>query len=114
MNYDYSLIEDAAYGELPTIIELLDAYIMEMPAMLHTLRKAIENKDAAAIYTVSHSLKSITQVAGMWSIVNEVIELHSLSYDLKHLDRIQLLFLQIEKVCLDVVKEMNIKLTKLK
>jgi HPt (histidine-containing phosphotransfer) domain-containing protein len=59
--------------------ELLDAYIQELPSMIHQIDDASKNKDCKNLYFYSHKLKGSSLTLGIKPIAVDCEEIESLA-----------------------------------
>jgi HPt (histidine-containing phosphotransfer) domain-containing protein len=65
-------------GEPDLLVELIDSFLEETPPLLESLRRSLEQDDAADLYTAAHTLKSSSRDFGATRIAGWCQELEAM------------------------------------
>ena len=65
-------------GEPALLVELIDSYLEESPPLVESLRRSLDQDDAAGLYTAAHTLKSSSRDFGATRIADWCQELEAM------------------------------------
>ncbi|MEO5998447.1 MAG: ATP-binding protein [Chitinophagaceae bacterium] len=104
---DITFLKKQTRNNTETIREMIRLFTEENPKDISDMEKAIELADFSGIYKMAHSLKSVTGMFGLRSLVShDLTSIEELSRANLDLDEIKKCFSRIKVVCEQAVKEL--------
>jgi HPt (histidine-containing phosphotransfer) domain-containing protein len=101
-----NLIETMS-GKKPLIKEIMDAFLIQAPEELTSIKTAIEKTDYAGIKNYAHTMKSTVSILGVSSLMPILKEMEDLATKGTDMQRITALNLQLTSICNQAVEEIE-------
>lgn len=104
---DLNYLDEIMGGKQNLILEIIDVFLKQVPQELSSLNDAISKADFAIIKSISHTMKSSVSILGIEILKPILQEMESLGGAGKEIERIKVLYIELNKICKQALLEME-------
>lgn len=100
-----SYLEGMVGGKKHLILEIMDAFLAQIPEELKSINDAVNENDFSVIRRYAHTMKSSVSIMGISALTPVLQEMENLSALSSDMDRISQLNTQLNELCSDAIAE---------
>ncbi len=104
---DFNYLIEITGGKKKLIIEIIDLFLQQVPEELESITKAIIIVDYGVIKSFTHTMKTSVSVMGITMLKPILQEMNDLSGTSKGIRKIEMLNMELNLICAQVINELE-------